>query len=308
MSTDKQRKANKAKLHEQRWHFSGIDDSELVAATYYEYACESKTIVEGLREKPDASTPTIMRGSPVGVGLPVGGTPLSVRFTVAFREKIRQQAYPLWVTLTPKPLPGSSADKPPSVHPCVKPWEPWQEIAEETRRAICEELALCVSKEIGPVFLPFNRCSDLRDLGLVDASDNYRWAEIDPELRIERLRVQIDWNFTNDQIREAFKLWLKENRPLSFPEPSDKGHKPVDWRARLERLGLLRLRSRYTFNKAEPFLKQLYPQKQSTQSQPPRKYSDKGECNREAKKAIDDFHALFPFLDPAEKPLSWPMK
>ena len=285
-----------SKLDECEWNFSDsakVSNEELVAATYYEYARESKTIIEGLREKTDASEPTIIRG------LPFGGTPFSERFNVAFREKIREQSFPLWVTLTPKLRPGKSADKPPRFLPCVKPWEPWQRIAEGTRRAICEELAACSQKDPGLPLLPFNRCSDLRDLGVVDASDNYRCAEIDRELRIERLRVEIDWSFSNDQIRKAFKLWLKENRPPFFPESSGKGHDDIDWRARLERLGLLRLRHPYSFGDAKPFLR-ILPQTAKTKIA--------GECNREAKKALDDFHILFPFLDSTEMPLCWPIK
>jgi hypothetical protein len=149
MSTDKQGEGTRARLDEHNWNFSGVEGWELVAATYYEYARESKTIVACLRIKPDASPPTIIRG------LQVGGTPLSARFNVALREKIRLQAYPLWATLTPKPRPRNSAGTSPRFLPRVKPWEPWQRIAEMTRRAICEEVALCISKDPGLSFLPF---------------------------------------------------------------------------------------------------------------------------------------------------------
>ena len=290
-----------SKLDEREWYFSDsakVSNEELVPATYYEYARESKTIIEGVREKTDASEPTIIRG------LPVGGTPFSERFNVAFREKIRQQAFPLWVTLTPKPYPGNTADKPPRFLPCVKPWEPWQRIAEGTRRAICEELAACSTKELGLPFLPFNRCSDLRDLGVVDASDNYRCAEIDRELWIERLRVEIDWSFSNDQIRKAFKLWLKENRPPFFPEPSERGHKPSDWRARLERLGLLRLRHIQSVDDTIQTITQTLPSEKRMAT----KFLEPGTLNQEAEKAVIDFHNLFHFLDLAEMPRSWPMK
>ncbi len=285
-------------LDENEWNFSGVENWELVAATYYEYARESKTIVEGLREKTDASEPTIIRG------LPVGGTPLSERFNVAFREKIRLQAYPLWVTLMPKSVPGNSAKKPLRFLPRVKPWEPWQRIAIETRRAICIELAACSAKESSLPFLPFNRCSDLRDLGIVDASDNYRCAEIDHDLWIERLRVEIDWSFNNDQIRKAFKLWLKKNRPQFFPEPSGRGHKPVDWRARLERLGLLRLRHVQFVEDTIQTITQSLPSEKRKVT----KFLEPGTLNQEAEKAVVDFHNLFLFLDPAEMPRSCPMK
>ena len=207
-----QRKVAAVKLDEQSWNFSAVEDWELVPATYYEYARESNTIVDGLRVKPDTSPPTII------IGLRVRGTPLSERFNVALKERIRLQAYPLWVTLTPKPHPEDSAGEPARFLPFVKLWEPWQRIAEGTRRAICEELAPCFPKEPGLPLLPFNRCSDLRDLGLVDAFDNYRCAEIDAESCIERLRVEIDWSFTDDQIRKP-EEWTEEELKLIGTRP-----------------------------------------------------------------------------------------
>jgi hypothetical protein len=285
------------KLDENEWNFSCVKDGELVAATYYEYARESKTIVEGLREKTGESAPRVIRG------LPVGGTPISERFNIAFIEKIREQTFPLWVTLTPKSIPGKSSSKPIRFLPRVKPWEPWQGIAKETRRAICEELAACSTKGSLP-FLPFNRCSDLRDLGLIDASGSYRCAEIFRDLWIERLRVEIDWSFNNRQICEAFKLWIKDNRPKFFPEPSAKGRDMGEWRAKLERLGLLRLRHIQPVEETIQTIAQTLPSDKRNAT----KFLEPGTLNQEAKKTLDDFHKLFPFLDSAEMPLSWPMK
>jgi len=139
---------------------------------------------------------------------------------------------------------------------------------------------------------------------VVDASDSYCCAEINRELWIERLRVEIDWSFSNDQIRKAFKLWLKENRPPSFPEPSERGHKPVDWRARLERLGLLRLRHVQSVEDTIQIITQTLPSEKRKAT----KFLEPGILNQEAEKAVTDFHNLFHFLDPAEMPRSCPMK
>jgi len=117
---------------------------------------------------------------------------------------------------------------------------------------------------------------------------------------IETLLVTINWGAGSDaEIKKSFNKWLDKNRPSHIPEPSERGHKPVDWRARLERLGLLRLRHNYSFDEAKPLLKML-PQTTKT--------TDSSECNRQAKNAVDDFHALVPFLDSSAMPISWPLK
>jgi hypothetical protein len=110
---------------------------------------------------------------------------------------------------------------------------------------------------------------------------------------------QIDWaHFSNKEIASAIHAF----RPNEIPEPQrrrGRGGIFADWRAKLESLALLRLRSCYTFKEAQPFLLQL------TQST---KTKDAGECNREARKAADHFHQLFPFLPSNEKPRSWRLK
>jgi hypothetical protein len=121
---------------------------------------------------------------------------------------------------------------------------------------------------------------------------------------MEVLLVEIEWGkFSNKQIKQCFHKWIENHRPKDLKEPSGRGHKQSDWRAKLESLGLLRLRSRYTLEAALAELAKLPPAQRKKS-----KFLDAGECNREAAEAQADFLNLFPFLDPAEMPLSWPMK
>jgi hypothetical protein len=127
---------------------------------------------------------------------------------------------------------------------------------------------------------------------------------------VDSFVAQINWReFSDTEIVECFKRWLQATgtRPVPVTEEpkgargvrGGPGHGEGEWRASLERVGLLRLRSRYTFSEAKPFLSKL-PQATKT--------TNASECNREAGKAVHDFHALFPFLDPAEEPRCWPLK
>jgi hypothetical protein len=203
--------------------------------------------------------------------------------------KTFDQGFPHWLALVP-PIPGQST---------IEFREPWQRLDKERRRLFLQVWCECCPKEPGAPLLPFNRSVDFRDIGIPNVPGDYRCAEFVPELGVERLRVEIDWTWNNKQIVSAFKRWLEENRPTACPEPSERGHDPVDWRASMERLGLLRLRHHYTFSEANPFLARLRQTAKTTNS---------GECNREAKKAVDDFRRIFRFLPRDEMPLSWPMK
>jgi hypothetical protein len=78
----------------------------------------------------------------------------------------------------------------------------------------------------------------------------------------------------------------------------------VDWRARLKRLGLLRLRHVQSVEETiETITQTLLPDKRNAT-----KFIEPGELNREAQKAVADFRNLFPFLNSTEIPISWPLK
>lgn len=126
----------------------------------------------------------------------------------------------------------------------------------------------------------------------------------------EKTVVEINWGiFTNDEIVQEFRKWVKANRPQGVPKPDNKGHKPGDWRAHLTRLATMRLLSRYT-------PKEIIGTKRATPSvecQPihsakqfaGRKWGDSTKWYDARREAGKLFHSLFPFLPKDEKPLSW---
>lgn len=114
----------------------------------------------------------------------------------------------------------------------------------------------------------------------------------------ERLLVEIDWGrFTNEQIIECFRKWVRVHRPKDVPRPTGKGHergrnKTSDWRAALNRLGIMRALHYYSF--ADP----RFPE--------PLKDCGEKTCYAARKKAEEKFRELFPFEQ--EKPIHWKTK
>jgi hypothetical protein len=114
----------------------------------------------------------------------------------------------------------------------------------------------------------------------------------------ENTLVQISWGiFTNEEIVQEFRKWVKANRPKDLPGPDGKGHnKARDWRVALERLGMMRLLHRFRLSEIEAKLPEAW-----------RLYG-KREWYKERKRSARTFHSFFPFLQEEEQPLSWPTR
>ena len=111
--------------------------------------------------------------------------------------------------------------------------------------------------------------------------------------------VEIGWeHHTNDQIVDAFRKWVKANRPKDMPKPNKQGHKDISHRVDLERLAIMRLLHRFTLTQ----LRQKCQPAWKRYNTPNRRWQ------RDAQKARARFHSLFPFLPATENPLSWPPK
>lgn len=122
--------------------------------------------------------------------------------------------------------------------------------------------------------------------------------------------VYIDWGaFTNEQIIQCFRKWVRDNRPADLPAPSRRGHKPGDWRAQLVRLAAMRLLSRYTPKEilggrncmAMRECRVIRETKQFASD----KWIEAAKWRDARREAGRVFHAMFPFLPAAERPLSW---
>lgn len=112
----------------------------------------------------------------------------------------------------------------------------------------------------------------------------------------ETLMVEIVWDcFTNDEIANYFRRWVKHNRPREIPVPSGQGRKRISDRVKLERLAIMRLLHRFTF--AE--LRAACPDAWKRYNTPNRRW------RKDVYKAHAHFRELFPFLPEDELPLSW---
>jgi hypothetical protein len=136
------------------------------------------------------------------------------------------------------------------------------------------------------------------------------YEEIAPSLFWESGRevtvVRIAWaNYTNDELVQAFRQWVKKHRPKQLPVPSNQGHKPGDVRALLTRLAVMRLLSRFKVSHI------LNPRRDArfviweTKQFAGRKWHDATKWYDARREAGQVFRRLFPFLPPTEKPLSW---
>ncbi|MEK7675309.1 MAG: hypothetical protein AAB676_05685 [Verrucomicrobiota bacterium] len=107
--------------------------------------------------------------------------------------------------------------------------------------------------------------------------------------------LRIEWgSYTNEELRDGFYRWLKANRPAGHPAPDGRGRKVVSVRVSLEQLAVLRLLHRFTL--AE--LKAGCPAAWKRYATPNRRW------RREAEKACQRFHQLFPFLPASDRPLA----
>lgn len=114
---------------------------------------------------------------------------------------------------------------------------------------------------------------------------------------------QINWReFSKKDIKKCLSKWV-DDYSCPIAKPSERG-RPVNWRARLESLGLLRLRHVQSVEETIQTIAQTLPSNKRKST----KFTEPGELNREAQNAVADFCNLFPFLDSAEMPISWPLK
>ena len=171
---------------------------------------------------------------------------------------------------------------------------PWQFLPAEVRRGVVEDLAPYFAKMPGLTFLPFNRCSDLRDLGI--AGEDYRCARFDRKTGIEWLRAEIDWaEFSDWQIVEAFRRWVKENRPRGVGRADDRGrHKGAGLYAQLKCVGILRLMNAIPFTSIRTRHPDTWKRYRSMDWPRARQNADR------------TFRRLFFFLPETDRPFHWP--
>ena len=119
--------------------------------------------------------------------------------------------------------------------------------------------------------------------------------------------VQIQWgHFTDDQIIDSFRAWVKANRPATIRPVAARGHKLKDWRANLTRLAVMRLLNHFSAAQLlDAKSKELQSIWESKQFSGPT-WLDVAKWHDARREARQIFHQLFPFLKKTDDPLSWP--
>jgi hypothetical protein len=118
--------------------------------------------------------------------------------------------------------------------------------------------------------------------------------------------VSIQWaDFTNEELAQYFRRWVKANRPKRLRNPDARGHKPKDWRANLTRLAVMRLLARFTaLEIIDPRLNR-FPAVWESKQFSGRKWGDSTKWHDARREAGKLLRTLFPFLPKDDKPLSW---
>ena len=330
MKTARTRRKTKraSKLDEREWNFfdsKKVPGEELIACCLWEYARESALLRE-LREKCDHAW-RAERSADSVIPLVAGNIKHSHDSVELFlREIVLQRPPDLRQSADPsKPFywPSDAVFPPPtsgfpnswqsqstdertrwaeSVNLKMKPYIAFNRgrlrDAQAIVRTVMEQRKVALNPKVNPLTVSWIATHSPL---IVDAP--FEWTDREERLPggflypdgTEVSVVEINWaKCTNKEIGE----WLAKHRPASIPEPKDTGgHKHGDWRAMLERLGLLRLRRFHqSVEETIKTISQTLPLAQRKKA----KFVEPGECNRQAAEAVANFHILFPFLDPAE--------
>jgi hypothetical protein len=276
-------------LPREEWDFRQVPDDELEPCLWWEYARESARVRAYYQPADSDFFPCPgmhpeVRGRDGRIIQPARRRmidPERMHFTMAMLD----WAFPVGQTMQRTHEAGIEATAALDL--------PWVRLPETVRRTVVEDLAPYRAKKPAMTYLPFNRCSDLRDLGIADK--DYRCAQFDAMHGIERLRVQIDWGqFTDSQIIAAFRCWVDENRPLGVGVKNERGRrKGKGLAAYLKALGIMRLMNATTLHRIEREHPEIW------------KAYGSMDWPRARKDAGDTFRTYFHFLPEADRPLHW---
>jgi hypothetical protein len=136
------------------------------------------------------------------------------------------------------------------------------------------------------------------------------WPGIVPSLFWESGRevtvLRISWSdYTNEELIQHFRRWVKAHRPSNLPVPSRQGRKPGDWRARLIRLGAMRLLGRFKPSEILDLRRQTAHAILEAKQFSRRKWLDTTKWHDARREAGETFGRMFPFLPLGERPRSW---
>jgi hypothetical protein len=308
-------------LPRNEWNFDGIPDEQLVACCYWEYARESPSIRQAVKvakiaqaqqgiPKPETEEREVFRetvNQAYGLLFNTGFDPISFWVALPFPKawqsvaKTKRQEWAQACPKIPKPL----------------KFPPFAVTGDLNIASALQSEAMKVHKERQALYLRLSQI-DSGVANLKEAAEvRNKLSELAKHPPAALLRgaggadhfiAQINWrDFTDNEIVASFEQWVKAkgNRPMPVTdEPKGvrglrggRGHDPQNWRASLERLGIMRLIHHHSFDE----LQAIVPVGWLNQE----KYIEKSKCKKEGQKAIRDFRGLFNFLSSEEKPRSW---
>ncbi|HTB83367.1 MAG TPA: hypothetical protein VK742_06910 [Candidatus Sulfotelmatobacter sp.] len=319
-------------LSEQDWNFDNVPDNELVACCYWEYARESAFIRDLRKRSVECWKPLYTKCD--GLSRPEEQR-LHQDLQKAQSIGYASEVFIRGISCPPDGVfPDGPPLKPGEVHRTTGSFpKPWQSLTA-TERGYRSHIGTDVERI---PLVPFKRgiALDARDISEFTKSQAAR-AEVAREqvrrknpnlneetlLRLGKLEfpeikpslywagggevtvVSIDWGaFTNDEIVNYFRQWVKANRPSQYPVPSRQGHKPKDWRTNLTRLAVMRLLSR--FSAMQLLADDSFPEIWKTKQFSGRKWGDVTKWHDARREARQVFQKLFPFLPKTDLPLSW---
>lgn len=305
-----------APISELDWNFDKVPDSELVACCYWEYARDS-AFIRSVRQRCLDPKWREMVNSELWEFC---GHDIERIQSIGYESEVILQGF----FFAPNEL---HDNRHPNAPPITGQFpDPWQKFSEEERIYRAH-----IGNDIVRVpLVPFKRgqahdAKDINDFLQLrrrqrDAENNrvrsqypdkneqdlisagkLKIPEIVPSAfwvsGMEVTVVSIQWaQFTNDEIANYFRRWVKANRPAEIPVPSEQGHRLVNARVNLERLAVMRLLHRCQL--AE--LKTTCPEAWERYHTPNRRWRN------DVEKAKAHFRILFPFLPKNELPRSWP--
>jgi len=297
-------------LSEQDWNFDNVPDDELAACCYWEYARES-AFIHDLRQRCIQNWRS-------------GGCQDQKLYDDL--QRVQSMGYPAEVFLRgfffePNRIYQSKNERLPNYrHPDAPAItgsfpQPWQSLSQNERK--CRSTIKDDVTTLGLVPFQISHWCFAKDVARYVESQAQQMRErlppnkglqpIRPGLGIsnaETLLVDIAWDFfTDDQIVNYFRKWVKHARPKDRRAPSGRGHKPGDWRANLTRLAAMRLLSQFLASQivGPKGLPAVWETKQFSRQ----KWCDFTKWRDARREAEKLFHRLFPFLTADEKPLSW---
>jgi hypothetical protein len=306
------------------WDFSGVPDSELFGCCYWEYARES-AFIRDVRQRCLESRRTTARRDEqlhvdcqrlesIGYISEVFLRGCSLEPGVIYQGKDDTAAN--YCHSGAPPITGSFPDAWQSLSPGERAYR--ARLANYGRGIVAvpierghgheaEDIAKFYRSkwnEILSVFYEVQRQNPGKsESQLCDEGKLPPFEEIPPSLFWESGRevtvLRIAWaNYTNDEIANYFRRWVKAHRPKEIPVPSNQGRKRISDRVKLERLAIMRLL--HPFTVAE--LRTVCPDAWKCYDTSNRRW------RTDVNKAHAHFRALFPFLAKDEFPRSWPQK